>query len=286
MKNTTKLLAAGALTLGLAPEGARGGSGDAAPNLVLITLDDMNWDSVGAYGSEVPGITPHMDRLAHEGMRFQHAYIQTPACSPSRNVLTTGRYPHTSGVTGFFNVVADYQTLPEALRDRGYLTGVINKPRDSSPNDDYDRFWDHHLILTNDVKREAEHYAAPLDAFLDRASEHGGPFFCVVNVADPHKPFYGDPKADEKGSGVVPSRVYSPSDVPIPDSLPEHPDIRQEMANYYNSVRRGDDCVGAVLKVLEARGVMDDAVIMLLSDHGMPLPFAKSMLYREGVRTP
>ncbi len=258
-----------------------------APNILFITMDDMNWDSMGAYGCEIPGLTPNMDQLAEEGLRFEYAYNATSSCVPSRTTYMTGRYPHTSGVLSFFNVDANYQMLPELLRENGYLTGCINKPRDSSVTDDYEKYWDYSQILKGPDKRGAVTYKQYVDTFLNKAEAAGMPFFCVVNIADPHKPFFNDPKGIKQGfDKFAPSRFYSAEEVPIPGFLFEHPAVRKEVRNYYNSVKRGDDCVGAILNLLEARGLSDDTVVIFLSDHGMPLPYAKSSLYRDGLRTP
>ncbi|MEN1682007.1 MAG: sulfatase [Planctomycetota bacterium] len=273
---------------------ATGHSGSAAappmperPNILLITLDDMNWDSVGAYGCPLENITPNIDSLALGGMRFEHAYVQTPSCVPSRNVFMTGRYPHTSGVMGFFSVKPSFATLPELLRSGGYYTAVVNKPRDSSMTDDFDRYWDYHQILPNSVKRTARNYADHTAAVLEAAAAGSKPFFCVVNIADPHKPFFEDPKA-ETGTfdKTAPSYRYTTADTLMPGFLPDRPKVREEMRNYYNSVKRGDDCVGAVLRVLREARLEGSTAVVLVSDHGMPLPYAKSSLYPAGLRTP
>ena len=70
------------------------GWADVPPNVLFITVDDMNADSVGVFGCEVEDITPNLDRLAGQGMRFEYAHVQVPNCTPSRNVFQTGRYPH------------------------------------------------------------------------------------------------------------------------------------------------------------------------------------------------
>ena len=82
------------------------------PNILFITVDDMNCDSVGVFGAEMPGTTPRLDRLAAEGVRFEHAHVQVANCVPSRNVMQTGRYPHTSGVEGFYKVHPPFPILP------------------------------------------------------------------------------------------------------------------------------------------------------------------------------
>lgn len=258
-----------------------------SPNVLFITMDDMNWDSMGAYGCKLPGITPHMDSLAEEGFRFQYAYNQTSSCVPSRNTYQGGRYPHTMGILSFYNIDANYQTLPEVLRENGYTTGCVNKPRDSSPTDEFDQYWDYHEIMKGADKRGAPTYAEGFNRFLDHAAAEGRPFYCVVNIADPHKPFFNDPGGTKQGFDKFgPSTVYAKEDVEIPGFLFEHPEIRTEMRNYYNSVKRGDDCVGAVLDTLEKRGYKEDTVVIFISDHGMPLPYAKSSLYADGLRTP
>lgn len=257
------------------------------PNLIFITMDDMNWDSMGAYGSTIPGITPHMDKLASEGLRFMHAYNAAPSCVPSRNAFMTGRHSHVSGVMGFYNVESGhYETLPEMLRTAGYYTGVVHKPRDTSLHDDYEVFWDYHFIIPADDKRNAPKVGNQVTAFLTKAKTHDGPFFAVINIADPHKPFFGDQNQDTGGSFVEPSRIYTADEVPVPVFLPDLPAIRSEVARYYNSVKRGDDCLGAVVASLKANGVYENSVIMFVSDHGMPLPYAKGSLFREGLRTP
>ena len=259
----------------------------ASPNILFITMDDMNWDSMSAYGCKVPDITPNMDSLANDGMRFHYAYDQTSSCVPSRNTYQTGRYPHTSGVLSFYSVDADFQTLPELLRKAGYRTGCINKLSDTSISDDFDKYWDYYKSLKDGDKRGAPTYSTHLNAFLDQVEGSGRPFYCVVNIADPHKPFFYDPAGVKQGfNKFAPSRRYETADVEIPGFLPDHPEIREEIRNYTNSVKRGDDCVGAVLETLRTRGYADNTVVIFISDHGMPLPFAKSSLYADGLRTP
>ncbi|MHC4073339.1 MAG: sulfatase-like hydrolase/transferase, partial [Planctomycetota bacterium] len=71
------------------------------PNILLITVDDMNWDSPGCFGGRTPNITPNIDDLASEGVRFEHAHVTIAVCQPCRSVLMTGRYPHRNGAEGF-----------------------------------------------------------------------------------------------------------------------------------------------------------------------------------------
>lgn len=260
---------------------------DQRPNILFITMDDMNYDSIGSYGCKVPNISPYIDSLAEQGLRFEYAYNQTSSCVPSRNTYQAGRYPHTSGVLSFYNVDADFSTLPQVLKESGYYTACVNKPRDTSITDEYERYWDFHMIMKGPPKRHDAYYAKHFQKALNEAKKTKKPFYCVVNIADPHKPFYNDPEGIEQGFDTyAPSVKYTVKDVSIPAFLPKHPKILEEMRNYYNSVKRGDDCVGAVLQTLEQNGLSENTVILFVSDHGMPLPYAKSSLYPDGLRTP
>ncbi|TVP76148.1 MAG: heparan N-sulfatase [Puniceicoccaceae bacterium] len=259
------------------------------PNILFITMDDMNWDSMGSYGSPVEDITPHMDSLAAQGMRFHHAFVQSSTCAPSRNVLHTGRYPHVSGMHGFYSVKFPHNTVPEYLREAGYFTGVVQKVPDSTPTNDFDRYWHYHKSLPTQRGSTPVEYAKAFEAMVTGAKVEGKPFYAVINVIDPHLPFYNGPMMREQSDiwdQTSPSRVYSPDEVPVPGFLHGHPAFAQEVADYYSTVRRGDDCVGAVLDVLRQHGLEDDTIIIFLSDHGMSMPFAKSTLYPAGVRTP
>ncbi len=257
------------------------------PNVLFITVDDMNWNSIGAYGCQIPEITPNIDRLAEGGMRFEQAYVQASNCSPSRNVFQTSRYPHQSGMRGFFYVEAGFKTLPEVLKESGYITGVINKAADSSLSPDFEKYWDVNLKFNGAEKRSAISYGQQMEKFLSTVEEEKQAFYCVVNVADPHKPFFNDIKSKKQGfDAFAPSKVFSIDEVEVPVFLPDAPKVKQEVLNYYNSVKRGDDCVGAILEVLKKSQYHDKTIVIFVSDHGMPLPYAKSSVYPNGIRTP
>lgn len=257
------------------------------PNILLITLDDMNWDSPGTYGGSIPDLTPHIDGLAKSGIQFEHAFVQAPNCSPSRVVIQTGLYPHQTGMRGFFYVKDNFNTLPEILRADRYFTGVINKPADTSLNSEFSDYWDLFKVIKGTEKRSAEIYAKLFDNFMREANKKGKPFYCVINVADPHKPFFNDPPSKKKGfDKFKPSKIYTKKDITIPGYLPKTPEIKKEVLNYVNSVKRGDDCVGEILKTLKESKAFENTVVILLSDHGAPFPYSKSSIYQNGIKTP
>lgn len=257
-------------------------------NILIVTVDDMNWNSVGAFGSAVPDITPHIDALAREGRRFERAYVTASNCSPSRVALQTGLYPQQSGANGFFYIDdRDTPTIATELRRRGYLAGVINKVADTNPGPGNRRYWDVVTELGAAGKFSPRAIGQASASFLERARADRRPFYLVVNIADPHKPNFNDPQAAASGADAfVPSRIIGADEVTVPAFLPDLPGIRSDLRNYFNSVRRADDAVGEIIAALRASGLAEDTLVIFLSDHGMPFPFAKSSVYDNSLRTP
>lgn len=257
-------------------------------NILLVTVDDMNWNSVGAFGNPIADITPHIDRLAAEGRRFDRAYVAASNCSPSRVALQTGLYPQQSGATGFFYVDdRSTPTIAGELRANGFLTGLINKTADTNLSPANEANWDYQPGIGAVEKHSAAAFASKAAPFFERARKAQKPFYLVVNIADPHKPNFNDPQARAAGTDVhKPSRIITQAEVGVPAFLPDLPGIRQDVRNYYNSVKRADDIVGAIMASLRDSGLEEDTLVIFLSDHGMPFPFAKSSVYDNGLRTP
>ena len=260
------------------------------PNILFITADDMNWDSPGCFGGQTPEITPNIDRLASEGIRFTHAHITIAVCQPCRSVLMTGRYPHRNGAEGFQPINTTVPTLQESLHEAGYLNGILGKVSHLAPKAKFK--WD----MARDMGelgqgRDPKLYYKFARAFFQKARNKKQPFFLMANSHDPHRPFHGSlqeqNKFKEKLKDITaPSRVYRDEEINVPGFLPDIPQVRKEIAQYYSSVRRCDDTVGAVLRALRESGLEENTLTMFLSDHGMPLPFAKTNCYLHSTRTP
>ncbi len=271
------------LLLGLAGGRALGAE---RPNVLLVTVDDMSCDSVGVFGCRLKETTPHIDALAAQSLRFAHAHVQVGNCMPSRNVMFSGRYPHNNRVEGFYQVRdPSYPVLADLLQAGGYFTGIRGKVPHSTPYQPY-RAWD--LVLDRlpdgtpaDVKN-AESYFLSTQQGIAAARRAGKPFYLNINISDPHKPFYNESPPDPN----LPSRVFTADEVPIPGFLFDDRAVREEIALYYSSVRRADDCLGQVLRALDESGQAEKTLVMFLSDHGMPLPFAKTQLYYHSTHTP
>lgn len=271
--------------------------GDARPgtdrvNVLLITADDMNYDSTGVTGCRVPNITPHIDRLATEGMRFVHAHNTIAVCQPARSVLMTGRYPHRNGAMGFEPIRRDVPTLQESLRAAGYLNGIMAKVEHLAPIEKF--CWDV-VVPAKDLGngRVPGLYYSHARAFFEKARSENRPFFLMANSHDPHRPFAGSEqernrsRQKRQADEAAPiSRAYRPEEVVVPGFLPDLPDIRTELAQYFTSVRRCDDTVGQILRALKESGQEESTLVMFLSDNGMSVPFAKTNCYVASTRTP
>jgi N-sulfoglucosamine sulfohydrolase len=286
------------LATGTLGRGQRGGARDAPPNILLITVDDLNWDSLGVTGSPVRGVSPNVDRLAHEGIRFTKAHVTVAICQPSRNVLLTGRYPQNTGALGFEDIAAGVPTLVEALAQGGYYTGLMAKTGHVVPS--RATAWNE-IVTARELKngRRPELYLERTRAFLAKARASGRPFFLMLNSQDPHRPFAGSQQEeafkardatsqDAQYGGGFPDviRPYAPSDIAVPKFLPDLPDVRRELAQYYTSVRRADDTTGAALRALDESGLRDRTLVIWLSDNGAALPFAKANVWLNSTRTP
>lgn len=260
------------------------------PNVLIVTVDDMSADSLGAYGCPLPETSPSIDAFARQSLRFMHAHVQVGNCMPGRNIMWSGLYAHVNGVEGFVqNRNADYPVLCDLAKEAGYFTGIRGKVSHSTPYHPY--AWDAVLDESEDGRRyhikDPESYGESTRRGIALARQAGKPFCLLVNISDPHKPFYSERGRGDGGEDpYVPSRVFKAEEVPVPGFLFEDPDIRQELALYYSSVRRADDAFREVMGALEQSGQAEHTFVMFLSDHGMPLPFAKTQLYHHSTHTP
>ncbi|MCZ6671551.1 MAG: sulfatase [Verrucomicrobia bacterium] len=257
------------------------------PNVLLIVADDMNWDTPGCFGGTANDLTPNIDQLASDGMRFWHAYVNISICTPSRSVMLTGLYSQNNGAEGFQRIRPGTPTLPAILNEAGYLCGTIGKPLRQQElfrwsvtyrwqgTGDEDRWG-----------RDPAVYRQFAKNFFEMAKTSKQPFFLMANSHDPHRPFGGGQATRLHDERAKASRTFGAEEVRLPGFLPDLPAIRKELAEYCTSVRRLDDMVGSVLDELAAAQLVENTIVIFLADHGMPFPAAKFNCYVDSVRSP
>ncbi|HJZ54075.1 MAG TPA: sulfatase [Gemmataceae bacterium] len=250
-------------------------------NVVLLVADDLGMQ-VGCYGDPAAK-TPNIDALAKSGTRFTHGFASVSSCSPSRASLLTGMPTHMSGQYGLahadhnFHSFAKVKGLPALLGPAGVKSAVIAKlhvlPKEVYP---FDAEMPGNGRNPVQVAEQARKFVADCG---DK------PFFLLVGFTDPHRAGKGFAN-DGKYPPSVPAVKFDPKTLPVPYHLPDTPEVRAELAEYYESVARMDHGVGLVLKVLEDAKKLDDTLVIFLSDNGIPFPGAKTTLYDAGVHLP
>jgi arylsulfatase A-like enzyme len=265
------------------------------PNFIIFYCDDLGYGDLGCYGSEHMK-TPHLDRLAAQGVRFTDWYSNCPVCSPSRASLLTGMYPQKTGVVqilggkrGTKGLLPNVVTLAEALKPLGYATGIFGKwhlgsEPDTLPNRrGFDEFFGFHagcvdyyshifywgqgggVNPVHDLwhnEREVWHNGAYLtelitERAIDFIERHANePFFVYVPYNAPHYPMHAPQK--------------------YMDRFAHLPWDRQVMAAMIAAV---DDGVGAITATLRNLGLMENTVIFFSSDNG---PSTESRNWLDG----
>ena len=260
-------------------------------NVILITADDLNADTVGVFGGPQPSVTPHIDQLAAQGMRFERAHVSIGVCQPCRQSLLTGLYPHNNEGEGFEPINPTAMTWAEVLDNLDYRLGILSKTSHVKPDSEFR--WDTALSEGDLAQgRDPERFYTEAKTFMDEAIAAGRPFFLMANSNDPHRPYHGSTQESNKWSQAVretfalPSKIYLPGEIPTPGFLPDLANIRTEVAQYFTSARRCDDTVGRILDAIDDAGVRNNTIVIFLSDNGIAVPFAKTNCWHHSTRTP
>jgi N-sulfoglucosamine sulfohydrolase len=272
-----------ALALG-SPASILAQSAQKRPNLLFITVDDMNWSMPGFMGNKL-GLTPNLDKLAAKSHRFVNCRTTAPICQPSREAMMTGRVPHRSGGLGFTPIFENIPTMTTVLRSAGYYTAAIHKIEHMQPTSCFP--WDHEYPGKD---RAVTDYSSGVREQIAAARAAGKPFFINCNINDPHRPFYGSASAaemdhDDQGPYAIP-HLLTAKDVTAPEILEPLPTVREEFAQYCNSAQRMDLSIGGVLDEVAKSPEAANTIVFFSADHGMPFPFSKATGYDYGSRTP
>ena len=236
------------------------------PNFIFFLTDDISPDDIGAYGNTFAQ-TPHLDRVAAEGLVFDHAYLVTSSCSPSRCSIITGRYPHNNGAPELHLTLPDDQiTFVKKLRDSGYYTVISGKNHMNEPEKlGFARGSD------GGKPSGSEDWVQQLK---DRPKDQ--PFFAWFASYDAHRDWQMDEHAP----------TTDPDDIIVPPFMFDGPRTRQDLAEYFSEVSRTDHYTGQLIAELERQGIAENTYFVYTADNGRPFPRSKSRLYDSGIKTP
>jgi arylsulfatase A-like enzyme len=250
---------------------ARSGAASDRPNVFWILGDDLGCE-LSSYG--YPGVrTPNMDRLANEGVRFSQFHTTAPVCSASRSGFNTGVYQTTTGTHNHRSHRRDGYRLPDGVRlvqdrfrEAGYFTcnvlDIAEGVRGTGKTD---------FNFTTAGK--------PFDGTHWNQRKPGQPFYAQINFQAPHK-----------GAAFVAARkqkeLIDPKTVQLPPYYPDHPVVRDEVANYLDAVQLLDYQVGVLLEKLKQDNLLENTVIFMFGDNGRCLLRGKQWLYDYGTHVP
>ncbi|OHD74472.1 MAG: hypothetical protein A2177_12830 [Spirochaetes bacterium RBG_13_68_11] len=247
-------------------------------NVILFTAHDLG-DFLSTYGH--PTSTPSFERFAREGIVCERHFSQGTVCSPSRGSIVTGCYPHTNGLMGLVHRgwaldVSRRPALPSLLRAHGYRTHLFG-----FQHEHYDAeslgYQERHAAANH----HADHVVDELLAWLRgrRRSRTDGPFFIGVGTAETHR------------IGMNPSgfkhELYEPVDrdrVLVPPWMPDIPEIREDLVDFYGCIAFLDRQFGRLLDALDETGLSDRTIVLFTTDHGASFLHGKASVYDGGVK--
>ncbi|MBI2685612.1 MAG: sulfatase [Acidobacteria bacterium] len=240
------------------------------PNILWILGDDLG-PQLSCYGHPLTR-TPNADRMAAEGVRFTHCFTTAPVCSPARSAWNTGVYQTTIGAHNHRSHRKDGYTFPEGVRlvshrlhDAGYFTANVIEV---GPG-----------LRTNGKTDFNFKAGKPFDGTHWNQRAKGQPFYAQINFTAPHKgPQW--PLARKQ------SNLVDPAKVELPPYYPDHPIVRDEVANYLDAVNNWDRQLGVALDALKQDGLLDNTAIFIFGDNGRCLLRGKQWLYDAGTHVP
>ena len=260
------------------------------PNILIAISDDQSFPHCGAYGSDWVN-TPAFDKIAEEGILFMNCIAPSPGCAPSRSSLLLGRYPWQNEQAGQHQeeYPLKFVTFPDLLEKSGYHIGYTGKgcgpfnwkksgrtrnPVGPAYNDI--RYGDDSPDSppANGINRN--NYAENFKAFyLEKDPDQ--PFFFWYGAFEPHRVY-------EQNSGIRLGKQKA--DAVVPGFLPDTDTIRGDLLDYAVEIEWFDLHLQRILKHLEEMGELENTLVIVTSDNGMPFPRAKANAYEYGIHLP
>jgi arylsulfatase A-like enzyme len=254
------------------------------PNILFIIFDDWGWQHAGAYGCDWVK-TPNFDRIAREGILFKNAFTSNPKCSPCRASILTGRntWQLEEAACHFGIFPNKFAVFPDLLEKAGYTVGFTGKgwgPGNfkaggftrNPAGPAFDQFKKE--APTKGIN--ANDYSRNFEAFLQQRPA-GKPFSFWMGFFEPHRAY-------ERDSGQRSGKKLQ--DVKVPGYLPDTEIVRGDLLDYAVEVEWADSHIGKALQLLEAAGELENTLIVVTSDHGMPFPFVKGQIFEDAFHLP
>jgi N-sulfoglucosamine sulfohydrolase len=250
------------------------------PNVLFAIADDWSFGHSGAYGAQWVR-TPAIDRVAREGLLFTRAYTPNAKCAPSRAIILTGRHSwqleEAANHVPFFP--AKFKTWVEALSEHGYFAGMTGKgwgpgvanDAQGKPRQMTGRAFDARRTPPPTNGIGPNDYAANFADFLNSAPK-GQPWTFWYGAHEPHRRY-------EYGSGVGKGKRQLGDIDRVPGYWRDNEVVRNDMLDYAYEVEHFDRHLARMLQLLEERGLLENTLVIVTSDNGMPFPRAKGQTY-------
>lgn len=257
------------------------------PNILFCIMDDASWQHMSAYGCDWVN-TPNFDRLAERGILFNNTYTPNAKCAPSRASVLTGRnsWQLEDAANHVINFPAKFKTFPEALRENGYKTGFTGKPWEpGNPGEINGKKrllvgteFNSHKLKTPTKGISNKDYATNFNEFLNSLEKDQSWFFWY-GAHEPHRRYeYG---TGQKLAGKSVDDIKT-----VPDFWPDNDTIRNDMLDYALEIEYADKQLGKMMKNLEERNLLENTIILMTSDNGMPFPRCKAQEYEYSNHMP
>ena len=254
------------------------------PNILFAISDDQSWPYTSVYGDNIVK-TPAFDRVASKGALFNNAFCAAPQCSPSRAAILTGRQIwqlEEAGVHGS-HFPTKYKVYPQILEQNGYHVGYTGKAWGPGDYKHYGwkknpagKSWDKKKIKSPAKGVSGKNYSANFVEFM-KAKKKDQPFCFWYGAHEPHRAY-------EYGVGAKNGK--NPDDVKVPPFLPDNKITRNDILDYSYEIEWFDKHLGEILDHLEKIGELDNTLIIVTADNGMPFPRAKANVYELGTHVP
>ena len=259
----------------------------ARPNILFCIADDASYPHMGAYGCSWVN-TPGFDRVAREGLLFTQAYTPNAKCAPSRSCILTGRnsWQLEEAVNHYPNFPAKFKTYAEALSEHGYHVGHTAKgwaPGNPGEVDGKKRQlagtpYNERTTTPPTSAMSSNDYAANFKDFLEARPE-GEPFCFWYGSTEPHRRY-------EYGSGLAQGDKQLSQVDEVPPFWPDNDTVRTDMLDYAYEIEYFDQHLQQMLALLEERGELDNTLVVVTSDNGMPFPRIKGQEYEYSNHLP